>query len=260
MSEINRPIGLIGVGIYWAPSNRPIRPVRIEKGVELLEIITGGRVRFEAEDGWHEYERGTIFWHIEGEYTVCQTPPDDPYRCVTIRFQVPEKKRIVPRISFWSAESELDRFVEDAFRFFHDETIKRDFLCEYLHRRVFWEAYIGNRKSHQATFPKPLSKALALLRDSSRLDISVSQLATMSGVSKPYLYSLFSRHLNSSPHQYLLNYRMRLARTRLAGSDDQIKLIAAECGFKSLKSFYRAFQRASGMPPGEYRRHQHPNS
>ena len=260
MSEINRPTALVGVGIFLAPPGREIRPVMTDEGQELLEIITGGRVLFESEEGVREYERGTIFWHIEGEYTVFRTPPEDPYRCISIRFRVPEKRRTVPRVSFWSAEPELDRFVEDAFRLFHDETIDRNFLCEYLHRRVFWEAYIGNRQSRQAGLPKPLARALALLRDASRLDFSVAQLAAKAGVSEPYLYALFSKHLKSSPHQYLLNYRLRLARTRLAGSDDNIKLIAEECGFENLESFYRAFRRASGMPPGEYRRRQQPNS
>ena len=88
----------------------------------------------------------------------------------------------------------------------------------------------------------------------------MAQLAAKAGVSESYLYALFSKHLKSSPHQYLLNYRLRLARTRLAGSDDNIKLIAEECGFENLESFYRAFRRASGMPPGEYRRRQQPNS
>ena len=70
MSEINRPTALVGVGIFLAPSNREIRPVMTDEGQELLEIITGGRVFFESEEGVREYERGTIFWHIEGEYTV----------------------------------------------------------------------------------------------------------------------------------------------------------------------------------------------
>lgn len=92
MSEINRPTALVGVGIFLAPPGREIRPVMTDEGQELLEIITGGRVFFESEEGVREYERGTIFWHIEGEYTVFRTPPEDPYRCISIRFPGAGKK------------------------------------------------------------------------------------------------------------------------------------------------------------------------
>ena len=98
-----------------------------------------------------------------------------------------------------------------------------------------------------------------MMRDTKVLTFSVRDMALRAGVSEPYLYALFHKHLGVSPHQYLLNYRLRLARIRLAGSDDNIKTISEECGFENLESFYRAFRRTSGMPPGEYRRRQQPN-
>ena len=144
-------------------------------------------------------------------------------------------------------------------RRFHDETIDRSYLGDYAHRRLLWEAYIFGRRSVAAAYPKPLSRALAMLRESSRLDFTVAELAARAGISEPYLYALFSKYLSSSPHRYLLNYRLRLARIRLAGSDDNIKTISEECGFENIESFYRAFRRNSGMAPGEYRRRQQPN-
>ena len=191
--------------------------------------------------------------------TVFRTPPEDPYRCLSVRFEVPEDRRCVPRISGWADDGTLDEFVDEVVRRFHDETIDRSYLGDYAHRRLLWEAYIFGRRSVAAAYPKPLSRALAMLRESSRLDFTVAELAARAGISEPYLYALFSKYLSSSPHRYLLNYRLRLARIRLAGSDDNIKTISEECGFENIESFYRAFRRNSGMAPGEYRRRQQPN-
>ena len=55
MSEINRPTALVGVGIFLAPPGREIRPVMTDEGQELLEIITGGRVFFESEEGVYDF-------------------------------------------------------------------------------------------------------------------------------------------------------------------------------------------------------------
>lgn len=93
-----------------------------------------------------------------------------------------------------------------------------------------------------------------MMRDTKVLTFSSGTWRCGPASASPYLYALFHKHLGVSPHQYLLNYRLRLARIRLAGSDDNIKTISEECGFENLESFYRAFRRTSGMPPGEYRR------
>lgn len=258
MQGMNRPTELAGVSIFIAP-NRPIRPAQIQPGSETVEVMLGGRIFFEQNGETREYGRGAIFWHIAGEHTIFRTPLDDPYRCLAVRFLVPEDRRTVPRVTGWSNEATLDAFVDEAVSRFHDETIDRTFLTEYVHRRLFWESYIYNRRSVAAAYPKPLAKALAMLRDAASLTFSVRDMAQRAGVSEPYLYALFKKHLGVSPHQHLLNYRLRLARIRLAGSDDNIKSISEECGFDNLESFYRAFRRTSGMPPGEYRCRQQPN-
>ncbi len=257
MSEINRPLSLYQVSVFIASGTHPIKPFRIPDGFELVEVLLGGRIFFEVNGENREFERGAIFWHIAGEYTIFRTPPEDPYRCLAVRFAVPENRRTAPRISGWSTDATLDPFVDEVIGRFHDETIDRTYLCEYLHRRLFWESYIFNRRSAAAGYPKPLARALAIFREGGKLDVSVKEMAAKAGVSEPYLYALFNKHLQVSPHQYLLNYRLRQARIRLAGSDDNIKAISEECGFENLESFYRAFRRSCGVPPGEYRkRHQ----
>lgn len=258
MSIIQIPLELCAVGFYSAPSDQVIRPVEITPGFELCEILTGGKVFFEQGGQLRTFGRGTIFWHIAGDKTVCQTPREDPYRCLTIRFAVAEDRRTVPRISRWADETSFEDFVHEALERFHDAEIDREILRDYLHRRLLWEAYLGNRRNRQATYPKPLTRALELLHSTKSFHFSVSEMASLAGVSEPYLYSLFSHYLHSSPHQYLLNYRLRLARTRLASSDDSIKEIAEACGFENLESFYRAFRRTTGMPPAQYRRTQQP--
>ncbi len=258
MSTIHVPFALCGVGFFSAPSDRIVKPVVIDHGMELCEVLTGGKVFFEQDGELRTFGRGTIFWHIAGDKTVCRTPKEDPYRCLTVRFAVTEDRRVMPRVSRWTDEAGLEDFVREAIERFHDEAIDREILCDYLHRRLVWEAYLGNCRNRQAAYPKPLARALELLHGAESFHFSVSDMARHAGVSEPYLYALFSRHLHSSPHQYLLNYRLRLARTRLASSDDNIKEIAEACGFENLESFYRAFRRSSGMPPGEYRRCQQP--
>lgn len=255
----HRPDFLYNVGFFQAPSGRDILPVRIPEGCEIVELITGGKVFFEVDGAIRTFGRGTIFWHESGEYTVCKTPADDPYRCLAIRFGVPSRSRAVPRISTWHDDGELDEFVDEAMRRFHDETVDKGLLRDYLFGRLVWAAYLSGRRREAGLYPPVLVKVLNMLQEPGALLLPVRVLAQKAGVSEPYLYALFHQYLHSSPHKYLLNCRLRSARIRLAGSDDNIKTIAEECGFENIESFYRAFRRNSGMPPGEYRRRQRPN-
>ena len=83
----------------------------------------------------------------------------------------------MPRVSGWSSEPALDAFVDEAVGRFHDETIDRTYLCEYVHRRLFWESYICSRRNAAAAYPKPLARALAMMRDTKVLTFSVRDMA-----------------------------------------------------------------------------------
>jgi len=82
----------------------------------------------------------------------------------------------------------------------------------------------------------------------------VSDLARMVGVSANYLAERFTRDIGMSPHQYLLQRRIDLARDLLATSDVSITEIAHEMGFSSGQYFATTFRRITGMTPNAYRR------
>ena len=73
----------------------------------------------------------------------------------------------------------------------------------------------------------------------------------MGGVSAPYLFALFKKHLKTSPHQYLLNVRLKEACALLAGTTYRIKRISDECGFMNPESFCRNFKKSLQNDPGK---------
>ncbi|MCP5160136.1 MAG: AraC family transcriptional regulator [Hahellaceae bacterium] len=59
---------------------------------------------------------------------------------------------------------------------------------------------------------------------------------------------------NTSFNQILADFRFRLSRRLLAGTDESIDEIVYLTGFSEPSTFYRAFKRWSGMTPVEYRK------
>lgn len=248
--------GLLNVGFYMAPDHAQVTPVKIPEHTELVEILTGGEVTFEVGGELKAFGKGTIFWHKAGEETIWRTTPEAPYRCAVFHFRVGDQDRPVSRVSFWNmnADADLDRFTSECIGLFHSRKLEEEVLALYIYSTLLRHARSQGDSSDRRNYPKPLDRALTYIHQNLGENFSVAVLARHSRISKPQLFKLFQTHLKTTPHQYILSQQLTRARTLLAGTRMAIKEIAAECGFGTLEVFYRRFHRASGMPPGEYRR------
>jgi AraC-like DNA-binding protein len=81
---------------------------------------------------------------------------------------------------------------------------------------------------------------------------SLSDLAVLAGTSRFQLLRGFVRELGATPHAYLVQQRVRLARRLLAGGLSPAAT-ALECGFADQSHMTRAFARQLGVTPGRYR-------
>jgi AraC family transcriptional regulator len=65
---------------------------------------------------------------------------------------------------------------------------------------------------------------------------------------------MFTAAAGVSPHRYVSQRRLKSAMAMLAIGKLPLSEIAHRSGFSSQASFNRAFRRATGMTPGDYRR------
>ena len=82
---------------------------------------------------------------------------------------------------------------------------------------------------------------------------TLAALAARVGLAPRYLAGLFTAQLGQPPHQYLNERRIDRARQLLASSDLSITAISVDLGFSSSQHFARAFRRAVGCTPSDYR-------
>ena len=79
------------------------------------------------------------------------------------------------------------------------------------------------------------------------------ELAYEAGVSERSLTRLFRGGLDVSPADFVERVRVDLARRWLLETGDSIERVALRCGFGSLRRMDRAFARAVGASPTEFR-------
>ncbi|WP_110949118.1 AraC family transcriptional regulator [Pseudomonas bohemica] len=97
-----------------------------------------------------------------------------------------------------------------------------------------------------------LSLALRRIHEQPAASWSVAQLASAAGMSRSAFFEGFGRAVGLPPMEYLLTWRMALAKQMLRQRELAITEIAERVGYSSVSSFGVAFTRHVGMPPGRY--------
>jgi AraC-like DNA-binding protein len=97
-----------------------------------------------------------------------------------------------------------------------------------------------------------LALAIRRLHESPTQEWTVAQLAKEAALSRSTFFERFTRAVGVPPMEYLLGWRMALAKDLLRRADVSIADVAARVGYSSASTFSVAFARHVGMPPSRY--------
>lgn len=83
---------------------------------------------------------------------------------------------------------------------------------------------------------------------------TMADLAKQAALSRSAFFERFARHVGMPPMEYLLAWRMALAKDLLRRQDVEIADVAERVGYGSASTFSTAFSRFVGQPPGRFAR------
>jgi len=152
-----------------------------------------------------------------------------------VRFALAESK--VPRIG---GESVLGRLSE--LMFLH---VVRRYLEGLPADQTDWLSGLRD---------EPIGRALAALHRNPARAWTLQALAREAGISRSVLAERFMQFVGHPPIEYLTSWRMQLAANQLRSSTESVAEIANRVGYESEAAFSRAFKKAVGAPPSEWRK------
>jgi AraC-like DNA-binding protein len=83
---------------------------------------------------------------------------------------------------------------------------------------------------------------------------TVAELARSAGMSRAVFAERFAHKVGMPPMQYLLEWRMAIARGLLGQDHLSLAEVARRVGYRSTSAFSTAFTRLTGHPPSEFAR------
>ena len=101
-----------------------------------------------------------------------------------------------------------------------------------------------------------LALAIRRMHESPGQPWTVARLAKEAALSRSSFFERFSHAVGVAPMQYLLAWRMALAKNLLKRTDGGVAEVAERVGYSSASTFSVAFTRHVGLPPARYAREQ----
>ena len=84
--------------------------------------------------------------------------------------------------------------------------------------------------------------------------MSVAEIADHVGMNREYCTKLFKKSTGYNLKEYIVNEKMKAAKTLLSTTELPITLISSHVGYGNYSNFTRSFKQITGMTPLEYRK------
>lgn len=106
--------------------------------------------------------------------------------------------------------------------------------------------------------PARLQRVRDYIETNLHRSLTVADLAAVVELSPDHFARVFKLAVGEAPHRYVMARRLARAEDELRRSDTPLAMVALGCGFSSQAHFTAAFQRATRLTPGRYRRLMRP--
>lgn len=139
----------------------------------------------------------------------------------------------------------------DPFKQFEAELILKELLLCLIRIQNLNEA---ERDSEMDSNSSPIHAIITYINSHLTSEIRVETLCKLAGMSKSGLYRMFTEQFGISPARLVLQRRLEHAKAIMKKNPGlQIKEVAYASGFNDPNYFNRAFKKAEGLTPLEYR-------
>jgi AraC family transcriptional regulator len=115
--------------------------------------------------------------------------------------------------------------------------------------REYGAAALGPKRQYGGLPRAKLMRAVEYIQDQLDTDLTVSGIAQAVGISPYYFTRLFKESTGRSPHQYVIEARVRKAKELLISGKFTIGEAAFRVGFVDQSHLTRHFKRVFGLPP-----------
>ncbi len=126
-----------------------------------------------------------------------------------------------------------------------------------LFDRIIPRLYLMARRGTGSNAASSLTRIVNFCRDNYADDLTLDSVGEHIYLSRYYISHLLREQMNTTFGDFLTGLRIDAACEKLRDTNLKVEDIAHEVGFRSVRTFNRAFSQKMGMPPLTYRKRLH---
>ena len=138
----------------------------------------------------------------------------------------------------------------------HYRLIVRGLIAEFF--ALLLRSYVSGEKSKEDNInlkqAEVVLPALNKIHADYNQKITTEELACLCNISKYYFCRVFKEVMGTTPIEYIINYRLRVAEIMLKENKETIATIAGLCGFEDESYFCRSYKKRKGVSPQQNRK------
>jgi len=239
-------------GYAWGPAVR---------NHYLIHYISSGKGRYQCGDRTFDVSAGDLFLVYPSKIVSYTADEKDPWEYFWVGFNGGDSNRLLAMTDFTRdhpvihCESPDTRYQEILMQIYEqrgsqpwNDAEMTGRLYHFLSELIRLSCTRENRHGFRYAY---VENALRFIQYNYTDDISIEDIAAYIGVSRSYLYKLFTEAMGLSPKEYLMNLRISQACGLLRSNEMTISQISASVGFKDPLYFTRVFKKSKGMTPGQ---------
>ena len=228
----------------------------------IIHYITNGKGIYYTSSKTYSAYKGDFFLIKPQEIVHYQADIDDPWSYYWVGFNGSEAFKILKLCGFSDTsliqsydrdnklEETLHRLAYPSY-----STISREY--ELLGNLYHMFSLLIHTQTQQpiSNSEQYLTRAVEFIeQEYSFSDLQVSDIANYVGIDRSYLYRIFYNSFQLSVQDYIIELRLKKAKSLLKYSDTIIGLITFSCGFENQSYFSTIFKKRFGQTPLQYRK------
>lgn len=242
---------------------KPREPYQYEQiNYYLIHYILEGEGLFFINDNVYHLKKGDLF--LIPPYTDNNYYPiiSNPWIYRWVGFNGSKSKELLTNIGFsdtiFIQNYVKDNFINTCFRNIFKNCNKNDLVTALGNLYIFFGKLSKDVKNNNRATINPsenyVNSVIDYININYSKDISIIDIADKINLNRSYLFKIFKQHMNMSPQQYLINFRLNKACELLRKSSYPINEISFLVGFKSSTYFSKIFSKYKKQSPINYRK------
>ncbi len=232
----------------------------------LVHIVLSGKGFYTVDSKTYDIGPNSAFLIYPGVTTYYHASEDDPWTYIWVGFNGIKAETCLkhahfsrenPVVQIQNVEpfiNHINGMLASSQLTYANDLAREGYLYQFVSSLIQDRQMSNNiEEVHDYSFQVYVDHTLEYIEHNYYKNIKVQGIADYIGINRSYLTNCFKSVLNMSPQEYIFNYRMNQASLLLKNTNLPVSEIANNVGYSDALNFSKAFKKAYGINPTNYR-------